>query len=1323
MSEKPRARRRRGWIKRSLIIALASVVVLAGLLVGGVRLLDHFAPQYRTALADRIGQRINAQVSVSGLEIGLGWHGPILYLDHPRITRHGAEQPALTANRLGLEFSLTDLLGGSRLPDGIIVDQPQAALVQADGKLRLAHWGTSTGGGMDWSKLAAVRRQIAHVRINDGQLSIVSDRLPSGRMQWSDLNLALDNQDHHRLQASVSADGPAWWPRLTASATVEGSLRHPDTARFSLHGDNIHPLAVARHNQTKIAGRLRGGRVSFAVDGRWQQNRLADTRITLDGEPVARRGDTHPLVPAFHAVFTATSDPEAHRVDIKLARLTGGPKQSGALQAAARFDTRSHALSVTAHQLPGALAMRLARLAEPKLADTAVDGSIDTLDMHWQPDQPLAATVGFHGLTVNDPRIAFGPITGRYHQQGTRHTLRFDGAGGQLRARRYIDGAVDITDLGGRVSWQPADNGGWSIDLDKLRLASRKAHVSTSGHVRLPAKGAPVVDVSADVVAPHVARLLAHIPQAKDLPNPRLRDWLPKSILSGSLDQGHVTVKGPMNRFPFAEAKNGDGFHMTLKGHAVDVRYKPEWPKVTDAKGTLSLDGDTLALDLDGAEMLGVPIDSAKAHVNDVREPVMHLTGQANGAPADKLLSFLSESPLRKKFGKLADALDVSGPADLGVTLRIPLKPGLGHVEVKGTVDAKGATLRQHTLPGPITGIRGRLAFSDHGVKAAGLTGTLMGVPISADITAAKDGGERITAHARPSLPANRNALAHYLPDRWLIYGKGQTPITVGFTVKHSGQISPIQVDSELVGMAVRLPAPLTKPASTSAPLTVTIDPDKGHIDAEYDHRLQLTVDLDSRGQPKRIQALMGNRNLTPPDANGLWIGGHAAQVDGLGWFYVVRHVLYGAPADIPGAPDTATAASTSKKTAASASKLTFLGGDLTIGRLNFGDRYIANPHVRAQPMSNKTGWRVDFEGNDSQGQITWTTPTGQATRIAGNLKRIALHTEPAKPGQKTSAGDDDSTVLWPGLVPTDLPAMKLFVQNFVVDGTSFGQTHVDAQTTPDGWSLDRFELAHGALTGHASAHWQRDQGVNQASAHADFDGHGLSRLLRSFGYVSPVRAKRARIKSDLTVQPNPNGLDLRYLDGNVHLALDNGSLLTVEPGPGRLLGLFNLYVLPRRLRLDFSDVVDKGMAFDKVRADFNIRQGQAYSHNASIRTPSAKISITGRIGLATRDYDEYVTITPKVSSGVAIASAVLGGPIVGAAVFAVQQLLKKPIQHFSSVGYNLKGSWDDPQIVNPRADSAASGDAPKNAAPQPSKPSDSKASSAKPSPDTPGGR
>lgn len=304
---------------------------------------------------------------------------------------------------------------------------------------------------------------------------------------------------------------------------------------------------------------------------------------------------------------------------------------------------------------------------------------------------------------------------------------------------------------------------------------------------------------------------------------------------------------------------------------------------------------------------------------------------------------------------------------------------------------------------------------------------------------------------------------------------------------------------------------------------------------------------------------------------------------------------------------------------------------------------------------------------------------------VAGNLALLALKNgNDGKPNKTETI--DDKAVLWPDLSPLDLPRLKLYVKNVEIDNTNFGETRVDADALPGGWQLSRLSLTHGALTGHANARWTRVDGVTRAKASASLDGHGLARLLRTISYASPLRARSARVHTTLTIAPNRNGLDLHALDGQFDLALDHGTLLSVDPGAGRLLGLFNLYVLPRRLRMDFRDVTHKGTAFDKVRAHFNIRNGNAYSKNVQIKLPSATVDITGRIGIAARDYDEHVVITPELGSGVAIASAVIGGPLVGAAVFAVQELLKKPIQKFSSIGYTLKGSWDNPTIAEPNA-------------------------------------
>lgn len=1282
--------RRRGLLKKTLVIVLAGMIVLAGLLVGGVRLLDAFAPQYRNALAERIGQRIGADIQISGLALSWGWHGPVLYLDDLKVTRDGADAPVLTAQRLGLMFSVSDLLHGSRLPDGIQLEQPRLGFFeQPSGRPGLAHWSRPEDTPPTWQQINALHSQLKTIDIDGARIDIDSAKLPNDHLRLRNLSAHLRPQSDQSAQPAhwqidLTANGPIWWPQVAMQARITGSLPQPNRATLAFHAQGLRPLVLAsRHDwlPPRIAQRLSGGVASIDMHGLWQSDRLQSSRTTLSLTPTQDRQRRQPLLPALTAVVSAQSDAEARHIELNLKRLSSDDDALGRMQANARVDTRAQTLQASAHDLPGELAARLALLSRPKLADANVSLAIDDIELETGIDHPAQLAMGFHGLTIDDPHLSAGPVAGRYTQKDGIHHLSFNQASGELSAPRYLNGALTISDLGGGLSWQRQADG-LHLDIDKLRLASQQATLTANGSVRMPDDGAPVVDLSADMSAPDIVRLLAHIPQASDLPNPRLRDWLPKAIRRGVLDSAHATIQGPIDRFPFAQPHPDEGFHLRLSGHDVDVAYKPDWPVLKQAAGTLELDGDTLDLALSSARMLDFGIDQAHAHVPDVREPVLHVTGQTHNTKAPRLLAFLTESPLRDRFGKLVNAIDLTGRDDLSVDLSIPLKPELGDIKVSGQVDAKGNTLAQDALPGPITAIHGQVRFNRQGLSAQGLRGQLLGVPITADLSPGDKHEQQITAHARPSLPDDRAALAHYLPAAWLDYGQGQSSLRVAFGISPQGQLSPITVDSPLQGMAINLPAPLAKPADTTAPLSVTVNPASNRVHARYDQRLRIDARLQD-GHPNRLQVRLNDKQLPAPNRDGVWIGGQADQVDAIGWFNVVRHVLYDA--------DRNTATPTDNQTENNHS-LAFLGGDLHIGQLSFGDHFFPDTHVRAQPMAGVHGWRINLEGDATQGQFTWTDPADQRTTLAGNLKRLALTSHSAPPDngpgndRSKQPAEDDSPIIWPDLSPLNLPGMKLYVQQFVVDDTHFGQTHVDATPLPDGWRLDRFSLADGALTGRAQAQWQQSSGLTRAQASANFDGHGLARLLNSLGYVSPVRSKQAHIRSKLRITPNPNGLDLRNLDGNVHFTLDKGTLLSVEPGPGRLLGLFNFYVLPRRLRLDFRDVVDKGMAFDKARADFDIQNGQAYSDNLVIKTPSSNIGINGRVGLATRDYDEHVTISPKLGSGVAIASAVFGGPIVGAAVFAVQELLKKPIQQFSSIGYTLKGSWDDPQITDPSA-------------------------------------
>jgi uncharacterized protein YhdP len=141
-----------------------------------------------------------------------------------------------------------------------------------------------------------------------------------------------------------------------------------------------------------------------------------------------------------------------------------------------------------------------------------------------------------------------------------------------------------------------------------------------------------------------------------------------------------------------------------------------------------------------------------------------------------------------------------------------------------------------------------------------------------------------------------------------------------------------------------------------------------------------------------------------------------------------------------------------------------------------------------------------------------------------------------------------------------------------------------------------------------------------------------------------------------------------------------------VEPGAtGRVLGLLSVSSLPRRLTLDFSDLFADGFSFDTINGSFLVDSGNAYTNDLVVDGPAARIDISGRVGLVDKDYDQLVSVTPYIKSGLSLAGALAGGPAVGAVMIVAETLLKdklEPLNKLARKQYTVTGPWTDPVVT-----------------------------------------
>jgi uncharacterized protein YhdP len=136
---------------------------------------------------------------------------------------------------------------------------------------------------------------------------------------------------------------------------------------------------------------------------------------------------------------------------------------------------------------------------------------------------------------------------------------------------------------------------------------------------------------------------------------------------------------------------------------------------------------------------------------------------------------------------------------------------------------------------------------------------------------------------------------------------------------------------------------------------------------------------------------------------------------------------------------------------------------------------------------------------------------------------------------------------------------------------------------------------------------------------------------------------------------------------------------------------------LPRRLTLDFRDVFSEGFAFDFVRGDVSIRQGQAQTNNLQMSGVNAAVLMAGRADIARETQNLRVVVVPDINAGTASLIATVINPAVGLGTFLAQMFLRRPLTEAATQEFHIDGTWANPKIT--KIDRKAQAQADKQAA------------------------
>jgi uncharacterized protein (TIGR02099 family) len=893
---------------------------------------------------------------------------------------------------------------------------------------------------------------------------------------------------------------------------------------------------------------------------------------------------------------------------------------------------------------------------------------------------------GLHSLDAAFDNVAINPIGKLPGIDGIHGELRGDAQATAvslpaqatvLRFPHTFREPFVMSRFGGDVVfWR--DDDALHISTDALDFEGAGFGGQARGDVALPnAGGRPFLDLYATLS--HADVDAAKLFWPVDSMSPAAVQWLDQALVAGRVDHGDVLVRGDLKDWPFHY--NEGRFEARAEISGLELAYGREWPHAQNVSAVANFINGGMFVEASQGESLGNKVDRAVALIPELGHTVLDLNVSGNGTGAS-MLDFVQRSPIGMHHADVLSKLKLGGTGAFDFHLSLPVADASnfildGNAQLKDMdFDAPEWNLKLDKLTGPAT-------FDKSGFHAGPLDTSFRGQPSKLDLAIA--GATGLPNTVLSAKLTGRFSMAEltqgYKQLDWLNQvATGRSDFTVGFAIANtSGTAATTQqlsVDSVLGGMALDFPVPLKKTAEETLPLHLEMNLPMQGSDVQLSVGQVVRARMRLPQNDNQALAATFAFGTKAPDAvpdKGIRIRGRPAKLDVTGW---TQYAAAGSSANGPGLESIDVNADQA---------------------LVFGHPF-AEMHLLAS--SQPDGLVVDVDSSGLAGRFN--VPLADLSRrgVTARLQRLywPKDTTPPKknapdagtkatPGNATPAAAAANAAPPPnpaatGITPSALPPFHLWVSDLRFGDSKLGDARLETWPTDHGLHIDQLRtLSHGVQI-NGVGDWNGTAGDSHSHMRIDFAADNLGEMLNAFGYEGLLAGGKVRAQLDATWPGAPSAMELGNMDGKLSIDVTDGRMPEVTPGVARLFGLVSVLELPRRLSFDFGDVFGKGLAFDAIAGDFTLGDGNANTENLQIRSPAAEISIKGRTGVRTKDYDLQVLAIPHAGNSLPVVGAFVGGPIGIAAGFVAQGILGHGINRAASARYKIIGSWDKPTIT-----------------------------------------
>ncbi len=1249
---------------RWLAAAAAAVALLAALAIGAFRLAVELLPGYQDRIAAQLRDATGLRLSVDALDARIGRYGPEITFSGARVLPASGEQPLFSAAAGRASLALGRSLLYRRLEVGrIVLERPRLEfVVHEDGRVRFAGQPELPARGEDAPAPTLERLPRGLFEVRGATLVVEDRRRRRDRFELTGVDVGLE-----RRGASLQLQGRVALPRhlgsvLSFEARAAGELDDPATLAWEARAEGLAlqlagwatllpdasrwPEAgrgslrvAASGNGTRLATlrlqpdlaglQLPGGGASFTRVAGDLRLRLEPGLVTLQARDLelSRPGAPWQRPTDVEAGLTLRDGrPDGARLRADYLLIDNLAALSGALPAG---PLRQRIESLAPRGLLQDVDLIVTRVADGTVPD--ISGSLRFSDLGFEPQGRAPGISGFDG--VLDGRGAGGLVLLRARDASLAWPL-------QWRA------VATLPRLEGRLEWSRFGDG--------LRLWLDDAEADT-GHGRAAGKlrmllrpgQPPLLDLQAQVYDADLTHAWRYLPAARL--KPRSLSWLDAAFRRGRVTAGWVSVTGPTRGFPY---RKGEGrFRAAGRVEGATLFYAPGWPEARGVDATVEFNGPAMHVVAERARVGGLAVSLAEASSADLRDAVLAVRADARGDAA-RALALLQGSPLAPALGEAFRTLAGNGPLSGELAMVLPLKQ-FDQKVITAAIALDGVTLRRGAQAPAVGALQGTLWVRNRELQAPELTGRLLGGPLTLSVRSSEvpDGALTTEVEARGRLAATELRTVARLPLNAGLEGEADWRGSLLWRRPAPGGVASgtLRLASDLQGLASALPAPFTKPAAAARPLAITVEFGAGsppRIDARLGRDLQAALLWRSAPEAPPVQRGVLHFGAGPapaPAGPGLWLSGaldslSLSELLALRWEEPRGRRLQ-----------------------------EWLGGaDLSLRRLEaLGYGFTG---VSGRLRQGNRAWELQVASAEAAGRLALPFEFPGDVPMVVELERLRL-------GERQRGGDGEPD-------PRRWPALRVAIGDLVFDGRQFGRVQAELARGTAGLTLNRFELQHAAFSAEGRGSWLvAESGRAECRLDVDLQAGDVAGFLSAMNLGEQITGRRGRLSARLRWPGPPEASAFGRLSGRLEIAAEDGRLVAVEPGAGRVLGLMSLAHLPRRLALDFGDLTGEGLAFDRVQGTFTLNDGEAWTDDLLLRGSAAEIGLAGRTSLRERSYDQTAVVTGQLGASLGVAGALAGGPAVGAALLLFSQVFKGALQGMTRGYYRITGSWDDPQV------------------------------------------